>query len=209
MSRTLQEGLRWPLSILGRSGDTMVLGLADDMRTWVSRSLGTLLRHHAGTRGLLLGSWDASAIPTVWVGVLGGRLAPTHWWSCCSVGTFRRHHGVGGHMSCIRIQHGTAWDALRYHAVGLVRAGMLKVNGTIVPVLLALFVVWTSSMPAKQSTTCGSKRSRSGVKGRCGVSGLQGRPGSGSPEAQHINGCPRDTSCHCEEAGEGRQGSPR
>ena len=29
------------------------------------------------------------------------------------------------------------------------------------------------------SATCGSRRSRCGVKGRCGVCGLQGRPGSG------------------------------
>ena len=59
------------------------------------------------------------------------------------------------------------------------------------------------------SATCGSKRSRCGVEGRCGVCGLQGRPGTGSPKAQHINGCARDTSRQCEEAGGGRQGSPR
>ena len=55
---------------------------------------------------------------------------------------------------------------------------------------------------------CGSRRSRCGVKGRCGVYGLQGRSGSGSPEAQCINGCVRGTGRHCEEAGGDRQGSP-
>ena len=150
MSRTLQDGL------------------------WVGRSATPY------TRGLLSGSWDASAIPF---------------------------------LSCIRLQPGTARDAWRYRAEGLVRAGLsgwvvsATPNGTIVSVLLALML--TKHAAQLGSTTCGSKRSRCGVKGSCGVCDLQGRPGSGSPEAQYINDCARDTSRQCEEAGGGRQGSPR
>ena len=169
----------------GRYGDTIRLSRC----AWWPVGHNTLV-------GLLY-CWDAPAIP----------------WS------------VGGDMSCIRVQDGTARDALRYHAVGLVRAGLPKV-GTFrrhQTVLCACalgivrgvdFITSDVPLPAKRTaqlgpTTCGSRRSRCGVKGHCGVCGLQGRPGSGSPAAQCINGCARGTGRHCEEAGGGRQGSPR
>ena len=76
------------------------------------------------------------------------------------------------------------------------------------------FITSGVPLPAKHaaqlgSATCGSRRSCCGVKGHCGVCGLQGRPGSGSREAQCINGCACGTGRHCEEAGGGRQVSPR
>ena len=168
----------------GRHGDTIRLGRC----AWWPVGHNTLV-------GLLY-CWDAPAMP----------------------------RSVGGDMSCTRVQDGTARDALRYHAVGLVRAGLPKV-GTFrrhqtVHCACALgivrgvdFITSGVPLPAKHaaqlgSTTCGSRRSRCGVKGHCGVCGLQGRRGSWSPAAQCINGRARGTGRHCEEAGGGCQGSP-
>ena len=68
---------------------------------------------------------------------------------------------------------------------------------------------WDVSATPNGTMVLDSRRSRCGVKGRCGVYGFQGRPGSGSPEAQCFNGCVRGTGRHCEEAGGNRQGSLR
>ena len=94
----------WPLSITGRSGDTVVCGC--------SRGVGSL-SYHVGLDcrrlgrfgdtirwvGMELHRWDAAAIP-------------------CSVGWI---------ASCTRMQVNAARDALRYHAVGVLitdRAGL-------------------------------------------------------------------------------------
>ena len=95
-------------------------------------------------------------------------------------GTLRRHHGLWvGLRFCTRVQVSAARDALRYHAVG----------------------VWYWAGLSDDRVAV--------LKDRCGVYGFQDRPGSGSPEAQCINGYIRGTGRHCEEAGGDRQGSLR
>ena len=61
---------------------------------------------------------DASAIPSDWVGVLGGWLATTHLWGCCTVGTLRRYHGLWEDKclayGCRTIPLGTLCDTMRW-----------------------------------------------------------------------------------------------
>ena len=68
--------------------------------------------------GLGCHSWDVSATPSV------GSV-----WDSYTVGTLRRYHpSVGWLPFCTRVQVSAARDALRYHAVGLVWAGLPKVG---------------------------------------------------------------------------------
>ena len=110
-------------------------------------------------------------------------------------------------MSYIRVQDGTARDALRYHAVGLVRAGLPKVgtfhrHQTVCCDLCSWHCSWRGLHHVWHSIAC-QTCSQAGifdvmvpddrncvVKGHCGVCGLQGRPGSGSPTAQCLNVAP-------------------
>ena len=95
---------------------------------------------------------DATAIPSVWVDVLGGRLATTHWWGCCTVGTLRRYHGLWEGIclayGCRTVPLGTLCDTMRWawFGPGCQRLGRFgDTKRYIVLVLLALFVAWTSS----------------------------------------------------------------
>ena len=160
--RTLQEGLMWPLSIsghsgdtLGHSGDTLVLGLANDIHTWVGQCLGTLLRHHAGDGVVWLVSHAAGwsdrsghfgdtmrwvrevitgRLPTVGATVRDGcarRLGCSASLGVKPLSTLGRSDDtrvrvVGSH---IFLAGRAARDALRYHVVGVqVVGGQVRVG---------------------------------------------------------------------------------
>ena len=91
-----------------------------DRHTWLVRirsgRIGDTVRGVSGSRGLVWAKVadgrDATTIPSVWVGVLGGRLAATHLWGCRTVWT----HGL--------------WEANVLHmGVGPYRSGRIATSG--------------------------------------------------------------------------------
>ena len=168
---------------------------------------------------------DATAIPSVWVDVLGGRLATTHWWGCCTVGTLRRCHGLWEGIclahGCRTVPLGTLCDTMRWawFGPGCQRLGRFgDTKRYIVLVLLALFVAWTSPRLAfrclpNMQPSWDLRRvvpdDRAAVL-KVTVEFAASRVGEalGPPAAQCINGRARGTGRHCEEAGGGCQGSP-
>ena len=110
---------------------------------------------------LVCPGWDASTIPSV------GSV-----WGSCTVGTLRRHHpSVGWLPFCTRVQvYASGRSAIPCGGLGLGRVAKGWDVSTTPP---------RCSFPDDRVAV---------LKGRCGVGRFQGRPGSGSPEAQCING---------------------
>ena len=193
--RTLQEGLRWPLSISGRSDDTMVFG--SGLRhahvgwpiPWDASAIpcdGCARLSRAGS-GWVADGRDAAAIPSVWVGVLGGRLATTHWWGCCSwdapaIPTCLAH-------GCRAVPFGTLCDTMRWVfrmimdkiRLGCRRSGRFDDTIRVAGVPLA---TWGRSGDIvafrSTSTLCDTMRwCRVGQQGACRLRRCGGTNGSG------------------------------
>ena len=111
----LQVGLRWALST--RDAPAIPYGgcaLRGLVRSGLP-TVGTLLRYYLVGLVCLVAGWPQH---------IGGAVA--------LLGRSGDTMVLGGQMTCIWVKVGTARDALRYNAVGLVRAGLPKV-GTFRP----------------------------------------------------------------------------